>query len=94
MDQYFSDVVHSLTLEDISILGILHDQEATSKQKSIKTTTILKMSDSTEAKFRKSTDRLTALQFVISNKDYKEHGLFISEYGVQALKNILETMGG
>lgn len=94
MDQYFRDVVSSLTIEDIMILGILQDQDAISKQKSIKTTTILKISESTEAKFRKSMDRLTALQFVISNKDYKEHGLFISEYGVNALKNILETMEG
>lgn len=93
MDQYFNEVVKSLTIEDTMILGVLKDNEATSKQRSIKVNMVQKMSESTEAKFRKSIDRLTALQFVVPNKDYKEHGLFISHYGLHALQNILTNMG-
>lgn len=94
MDQYFRCVVSGLTIDDTMLLGILQDKDAISKQKSIKVSVVLKESEYTEAKFRKSIDRLTALQFITLNKDYKEHGVFISEYGVIALKNTLETMGG
>lgn len=94
MDQYFRCVVNGLTIDDTILLGILQDKDAISKQKSIKVSVVLKESEYTEAKFRKSIDRLTALQFIVLNKDYKEHGVFISEYGVVALKNTLETMGG
>jgi hypothetical protein len=86
--------VNGLTIDDTILLGILQDKDAISKQKSIKVSVVLKESEYTEAKFRKSIDRLTALQFIVLNKDYKEHGVFISEYGVVALKNTLETMGG
>ena len=94
VDQYFRCVVSGLTIDDTMILGILQDKDAISKQKSIKVSVVLKDSEYTEAKFRKSIDRLTALQFIILNKDYKEHGVFISEYGIIALRNTIETMGG
>ena len=94
MDGYFEEVINSLTVKEIFLLNILHEHNALSKQKSIKVQTIFEMNETTEAKFRKMVDRLSALQFIIVNKDYKEHNMHISHYGISALTNMLETMGG
>lgn len=92
MEQYFAAVVETLSIEDSTILGILHDDDANSKVKAIKVNDLWQKSGLSEAKFRKVMDRLTALRFIVFVKDYKEHSIFISDYGVEALESILKTM--
>lgn len=92
MDDYFREIVKDLTIEDIALLNTIHDQDAVSKQKSIKVSHVMTLCDTTEAKYRKMVDKLVSLKFIVLNKDYKEHGLFISDYGINALTNTLENM--
>lgn len=94
MDDYLNEIISNLTIEDINLLGILQAEDASTKQKSIRLQSVFAKCETTEAKFRKLIDKLSALKFVTINKDYKEHRLFISDYGVIALNNILQTMEG
>lgn len=92
METYFNAVVSNLTIEDSMLLGILLSNDATSKVKAMRGQAVFEKSASTEAKYRKMMDRLVALQFIIVVKDFKEHTLYISEFGVAALNDLLETM--
>lgn len=94
MEKYFQHVIESLTMEDVYLLGILQDYDAVSKQKSIKNSKVLELSNNSEAKYRKTIDRLSALQFVVLVKDYKEHTIYISEYGTLALSEVIKSMEG
>jgi predicted transcriptional regulator len=92
--EYFEHVIKSVTLEDSNVLGILYEQDATAKVKAMIGKNVLKQSGLSEAKFRKVIGRLEALTFVNINSDYKEHSIFITDYGLQALNRILDTMKG
>lgn len=94
MEEYFHHILKSLTIEDVSILGILYDEDANSKVKAIKSPLLYGRSDTSEAKYRKVIGRLTSLNFIEINSDYKEHSLFITEYGKKALELTIENMKG
>lgn len=92
--EYFDLVVKSLTLEDSHVLGILYEQDATAKVKAMISKNVSLQGNLSEAKFRKIVGRLQALIFVNINSDYKEHSMYITEYGLKALHQILDTMKG
>lgn len=90
MGEYFQHIVSKLTLDDMKILGILSDQDANALFKSIKKKAIQEMTNISVASFRKSMDRLEASGLIELDTRSKEHKLYISEYGKEALKQQLE----
>ncbi|MCA1233343.1 hypothetical protein LBW83_17170 [Bacillus velezensis] len=90
MDTYFDSVIDNLTRNDLYILGLLSDEGVDLKFKSIRKKTIQEKTQLTDATFRKSIDRLEALQFINIVKNSKEHTVFITQYGQEALRYQLE----
>lgn len=85
MDNYFAEILSSLSHDDLKILGILNDEEANLKFKAIKKKTVGDISDLTEANFRKAIYRLEAIKFINVVTGQKEHKLFITDFGQRAL---------
>ena len=89
LTDYFSHIVKRLTFDDISILSILSDSEATAKFKSLKKSDLSNDSGLTEANFRKAIYRLDAINFVETVTGHKEHRYYITELGMKAISESL-----
>ena len=87
---YFGNIVRRLTIEEMGIIGLLSDVDATAAFKAIKRSELQKMSKLTEAHFRKTMDKLTAMQFIGVVTGGKDHKIFVTEYGHLALDYTLE----
>lgn len=92
MDDYFKDVVSSLSIDDMNILGILYDNEALATFKAINGNEVFETSGLSEATYRKIIYRLIANKFVEAVTLKRQHSLFITQYGATALKTSLEGM--
>lgn len=88
MMDYFQTVVSDLTIEDLTVLGILHDNEATSNFKSLKYQKVIDLSNLTKAKFYKTIHRLTANKLIetIAGREYQ---MYITNFGILALEKSL-----
>jgi len=84
-DNYFSEVIKKLTIDDISILAILHDDDATEVFKAMKASQVLKASEMTEAVFRKVIVRLEATRFIEKTTSSRHTSIYITEFGRSAL---------
>lgn len=89
MESYFDAVVNSLTLDDLNILGILVDNDATAKFKAIKNNTVCEKSGLSNANFRKTLYRLTANCFIKTATGNKEHLIYVTDFGQKALQKSL-----
>lgn len=92
MEQYFADVVSSLTIEDIHLLSILYDNDATAVFKSMKSKEVQDITGYTEAVFRRIMYRLTANKFLGIIPLNKQHGIYITNYGVEAINKSLKEV--
>lgn len=92
MTEYFNMVISDLTLDDLGILGILLDNEATSNFKALKYKSISGISELSKAKFYKTIYRLSANKFIeiIAGKEYR---MYITSYGITALEKSLSNEG-
>ncbi|WP_299831288.1 hypothetical protein [uncultured Metabacillus sp.] len=90
MNDYFSYILSNLSLNELSVLGILSDNQANLVFKSMKKKTIQDLSQLSTAKFRKSLDRLEANRFIEIVTNEKEHKIYITEYGQIALNQSLK----
>lgn len=93
MEQYFYDVVSSLSIEDMNVLGVLYDNDATATFKSMMTTQVSEGSGLSEATYRKIIYRLIGNKFIQVVTLKRQHSMFITQYGIQALKTSLKEMG-
>ena len=85
MDNYLSEVIDSLSINDLKILGILNDYEAEVKFKSLSKGDLSKKCELSDAKFRKALYRLEITRFIDIIKDSKEHSIIITHVGHNAL---------
>jgi RIO-like serine/threonine protein kinase len=92
MEQYFQDVVSSLSLDDMNVLGALFDQDATAGFKAVQNIDVQQKAKLTEATFRKVLYRLIANKFINVVTLTRQHSLYITSYGVEALKKSLEEV--
>lgn len=91
-DYYFENIVHNLTFEEVGILGILSDRDATAAFKAIKRSELLVDSQMTVANFRKVFGKLTATRLVDVVTGNKEHKVFLTNFGQVALDKSLEEV--
>lgn len=87
---YFDTITSKLTLDDMNVLGILYDNDATAKFKSMTNKNVIEQTQLTHAKYRKAINRLDALHFIETVIGGKEHGLYVSEFGIAAINKNLE----
>lgn len=92
MDSYFTLLVNRLTLDDIEVLNTLIKHESTNRFSARTKKEILEMSELSEARFRKTISRLDANYFIDICTGNKDHLLYITEYGIQAIQYIYERV--
>lgn len=90
MGEYFDHIISSLTIEDMAVLGILIDHDATAAFKAMKRNAVLDVSGMSLANFRKTIGQLTAMRLIEVVTGRKEHKIFLTVYGKQALEKSLE----
>lgn len=92
MDSYFNHIVSKLTIDDMNILGILTDNDATATFKAMKKKDIHKRSGLSEANYRKIIYRLDAINFIETVTGGKEHMFYITDFGKSAVERSLEEI--
>lgn len=92
-NDYFQHVVGKLNIDDMNILGILTDMDATATFKAIRKKDVFERSGLSEANYRKVIYRLDAMEFIQTVVGGKEHMLFITDYGTMAINHSLGEVG-
>jgi DNA-binding MarR family transcriptional regulator len=90
LNNYFEKIIDHLNIDDMSVLGVLYDKEATSKFKSLTANEIMDVSGITNFKFKKAITRLEALKFIEISTDSKVKAFYINEFGSYAVNKTLE----
>lgn len=83
-DSYFQNVITKLTHEDINLLTILREHNATSTFKAVKNQKVAELSKLTEAHYRRVMSRLAALDFIQITPSSREYLLYLTPYGEAA----------
>lgn len=90
MDRYFLSLTERLSLEEIEILNSLTSNEASNRFSARTKKEVQEESKLSEAKFRKILYRLEAMNFIEIVSGSKEHLMFVTEYGQNAIHSIYE----
>jgi predicted transcriptional regulator len=85
MDQYFNDILQSLSNDDVEVMTLLDDQKSNTKFKAIKKKYVFELSGLSEALFRKVIYRLQAIRFIEIVYGGKEHKIILTEFGQKAI---------
>lgn len=89
-ENYFQHIVSRLTLDEMDILGVLTDHDATATFKAMRKKEVYEKSGLTEANFRKVIYRLDAINFLETVTGNKEHLYYITNLGLMAVSQSLE----
>ncbi|NBI28615.1 hypothetical protein [Chengkuizengella marina] len=104
MEDLFHSISKRLTFDDLSILSILYDYDIDSRFKAFKKRDLRNevvkrrvkeqgSGDFTEANFRKSIYRLEAVRFIEIVYGEKEHKIYMTKYGLSAIRQSLKGVG-
>jgi predicted transcriptional regulator len=88
MNQYFNEILQSLSIDDVEIMKLLNEQKASTKFRSIKKKYVFELSGLSEAMFRKVVYRLEAIRFIEIVYGGKEHKLVLTPFGEKALEQL------
>lgn len=95
MGDYFENVVSSLTIDDMNILVILYDNEATAGFKALSNGEVFERSGLSEATYRRTMYRLVANKFIEIVTVKKQNAFYVTLYGVKAIeKSMTLTLEG
>ncbi|TVY09943.1 hypothetical protein [Paenibacillus cremeus] len=86
MEQYFKDVVGELSIDDMNFLGVLYDNDATAGFKAMTHSVVMDKVGLSEATFRKVVYRLVANKFISTVPNKRQHSVYLTHYGIAALK--------
>lgn len=92
MDNYFEYVLENITLQDLTLLKILNENGALSKFRAITLFSLKEKSEMSEAIFRKVFNSLSCMRFIETDKGSKDHRVYMSSYGKEVLKVLLDEM--
>ncbi|WEG18523.1 hypothetical protein PQ478_08575 [Alkalihalophilus pseudofirmus] len=87
---YFEAIVGGLTIEELSCLGLLQEEDANAPFKAIPQKTLREELNLTTANFRRVILSLEAKQLIKVMRDRMKHNIYITHYGVDALTLSLE----
>jgi hypothetical protein len=86
---YFNDVVEKLSIDELSILGVLFDKKANAVFKSVKNKEVIEDTFLTKSKYFTSLSRLSA-SCLIETVGSKNDKVYITAYGINALQEQLK----
>lgn len=89
---YFNHVASRLSIDEISLLAILTDEDCTVPFKALRKKEVYVRSGLTEANFRKVINRLDAISFIETVTGSKEHKYYITNFGLMAVNQSVESM--
>jgi hypothetical protein len=92
MNMYLDEISDSLSINELSVLGLLTDHHADATFKSMKRGRLKEISKLSIADFRKVINRLEITKFIGIVYGQKEHKIFITEFGQYALSKSLEKI--
>jgi DNA-binding MarR family transcriptional regulator len=90
MDTYFLSLTDRLTIDEIELLNQLTSSESTNRFSAKTKKELFHSSKLTESRFRKILYRLEALRFIEIVAGAREHLIFVTEYGQNAIQCIYE----
>jgi predicted transcriptional regulator len=90
--EYFDHIIRQLAIEEVSVLGILLDRDATAAFKSVRRSQLYENSDMSLATFRKTIDKLKSTSFIEVVTTRKEHKVYLTSYGLLALEKSLKEV--
>lgn len=89
-ENYFKHIVSRLTIDEMNVLGILTDNDATATFKAMRKKEVFDRSCLSEANFRKIIYRLDAVNFIETVSGNKEHMYYITQFGLMAIDESLD----
>lgn len=92
MDNYFEYVLENVTREDLMLLKILNENGALSKFRAITLLSLNEKSEMSEAIFKKVFGALSCMRFIETDKGSRQHRVYLSSYGKEALKVLLDEI--
>lgn len=90
MDSYFLSLTDRLTIDEIDMLNKLSSTDSTNRFSAKTKKELLEHTWLTESKFRKIIYRLEALNFIEIVAGSREHLIYVTEYGLNAIQCIYE----
>lgn len=88
MEDYLSDIISSLSFQEMKILAILSEKESDAPFKAISRQELMHESELSVSVFQKYLERLEVTKTIEVLKDGKKHRIYISKYGKLALNNL------
>jgi predicted transcriptional regulator len=92
VNTYLDEISDSLSINELSVLGLLTDHHADATFKSMKRGRLMELSNLSISDFRKVINRLEITKFIGIVYGQKEHKIFITEFGQYALAKSLEKI--
>lgn len=89
-EHYFQHITSRLTIDEMNIIAVLTDNEATATFKAMKKKDVFELSKLSEANFRKIIYRLDAINFIETVTGNKEHMYYVTSFGLNAIDQSLE----
>lgn len=86
---YFNEVVEKLSIDELSILGVLFDKKANAVFKSIKNKEVIEDTFLTRSKYFNSLSKLTA-SCLVETVGSRNDKVYITSYGINALQEQLK----
>ncbi|MGE7305713.1 hypothetical protein AAXE64_27785 [Priestia megaterium] len=90
MDAYFENITKKMTIEEMDVLAFLYEKDANASFKAVKRQQIQETTGMTPTEFRKVIEKLTATQFIDIVYGKKEHRVFLTVFGKEALEQSIE----
>ena len=90
MDAYKQAIISKLTLDDVLLLGVLYENDATMTHKAMRKKSILEKSSLTDAKYKKSLYRLSGSCLIEAVSGITDQRLFLTSEGYKATEIKLE----
>jgi RIO-like serine/threonine protein kinase len=87
---YFSEIIDGLKQEDLLILNELYTNESTCNYKSITKQTLSESITLSTAIYRKTLGRLETLKLINITTGSKNHSVYLTDYGMEAINLITE----
>jgi uncharacterized protein YydD (DUF2326 family) len=84
MEDYWFNVIENLNAEEMEVLRILMENDAISKFKSMSNPQLQEQCELSDARYRTTITRLSAMKLIKATVGTKEHTVFVNSFGRKA----------
>lgn len=90
VEAYFENITKKMTIEEMNVLAFLYEKDANASFKAVKRQQIQETIQLSPTEFRKVIEKLTAVQFIDIVYGKKEHRVFLTVFGQEALEQSID----